>query len=112
MNLGPTTVNYIKRNAAGTTSRQGIQQTTDAAPVVITGCRLDIERGSDEELEGRDTITSRAILFVPPSDTYAIGPLDAFTIGGDLWEVNGNPRLIDSHVGPHHYEITVLHFQR
>lgn len=120
MRLGPTTVQHVARAYPDpeNTDRYNTRRLADATPFTIDNCRLDI--GSSEEFtEDRQTIISRGTLYVPytvpdpdtPGATINldIDPVDAFVVAGDTWEVDGNPKLIDSHRGPHHYEVPVLH---
>lgn len=121
MRLGPTTVQHIARAypTPENTDRYNTRRLTDADPFTVEHCRLDI--GSSEEFtEDRQTIISRGTLYIPytvpdpegPAGAtldLTINPVDAFIVEGDLWEVDGNPKLIDSHRGPHHYEVPVIH---
>ena len=109
MRLGPITVGLVAVTPAGTRDRYNTPEETAAAPVAIPGCRLDIE-GAEESLDDRDTALVRGRLFVPYDATVTIDQHDHFVVphpGGDRWEIRATVDLVDSHLGPHHYEIPV-----
>lgn len=81
------TVTHFVRSVTGRDSRGNDLVVFDAG-TDIPGCPV-WPRGSTEQLQHRDTVTTGLTTVVPP-DT-PVTALDRFQVRGDLYEVDGTP---------------------
>lgn len=112
MRLGPTTATWVPVAPTGAVDRYNTPLEAPGATVDIPGCRLDIEGAEEGDTDERDTVTVRARLFVPyNAGANPVDGHDHFLVDGRRWDVHGDPDLVDSHRGPHHYEVPVRHHE-
>ncbi len=111
MTLGHLTVSWVPVTPTGTEDRRNTPQEAAGTPVAIGGCRLDVEGAEERGGGAQDTVTVRARLFVPYDPAMSITQHDRFVVEGATWEIHGTPDRVDSHRGPHHWEVPVRHYE-
>jgi hypothetical protein len=76
-------------------------------PVTLR-CRIQENAGTEDD-DDRATVERRATGYFDIDET--IEPHDRFEVGGEIWEVIGQPVLRHSAAGPHHYEVSLQRVQ-